>query len=111
MEEFRVEVEKNYNEKVQKLRDKEKEIIEKFKAQLKGLEMANEEQKKTHFKDVESYKIMRDEMEGFMNKEKQALMAERDRVSKLERDLNKKIAEVQAEKDAIIKQTELLVKR
>lgn len=106
VEEVRKELEKTYIEKLTKLREREQEIIEKFKSQLKNLELANEEQRLLVIKDIDTDNKVRAEKERYLDEERKAVTAERDRLTKMERELERRINNMDAEREAMKKDIE-----
>lgn len=105
-EKLRQELENSYMEKLQKLRDREREALEKLKAQAQLLEQGSQAQTEKFLKEIENQKFLTAEKERLLELEKENLQAERDRVKRLERELNKKIEAIEEEREQIRRELE-----
>jgi len=107
MEQYRDELDKVYTDKLQKLREREKDTIERCKQQLKALEAASYDYRQKFLKDFELNKMKEEGLEKQMRFEKENIKAQKERLDDLERDLQQQFKELD-EKKTTLKKSEAL---
>lgn len=94
MQEYREELEKNYQDKLNKLRERERDALEKSANKMKELETLNYNYRQKIIKEHEYIKLkeMEIEKQKFANEEQ--LKFQKAKLDVMERDLQKKLSEV-----------------
>lgn len=100
MEQYREELDRIYTEKLQKLRERERDTIERCKQQLKNLETASYDYRQKFLKDLEVQKIKEDGLDSHINLEKENLRKQKERLQELERDLQRQFKDLEDQKRA-----------
>lgn len=107
MEQYREELDKVYTDKLQKLREREKDTIERCKQQLKALEAASYDYRQKFLKDFELNKMKEEGLEKQMKFEKENIRAQKERLDDLEKDLQQQFKELD-DKKTTLKKSEAL---
>ena len=100
MEQYREELDRIYTEKLQKLRERERDTIERCKQQLKTLEAASYDYRQKFLKDLEVQKIKEEGLDSHINLEKENLRLQKERLQELERDLQRQFKDLEDQKRA-----------
>jgi len=108
MEQYREELDRVYTDKLQKLREREKDTIERCKQQLKALEAASFDYRQRFLKDFEMNKMKEEGLEKQMRLEKENIRAQKERLEELERDLQQQSKDLDEQKKMTLKKAETL---
>jgi len=105
-EQYREELDRVYTEKLQRLKERERDTIERCKHQLKSLEVASYDYRQKFLKDHEINKLKEEELEKYLKLEKENLRAQRERLQEVERDLQMQVKELDDQKKYSLRRTE-----
>ncbi len=94
MQNYREELEKNFTEKLQKLRDREKDTIEKCASKMKEIETANHEHRQKLLKDFEMLSLREEEIDKSRRLNEETAKVEKMKIDAMERELKQKIKDV-----------------
>ncbi len=108
MEQYRDELDRVYTDKLQKLREREKDTIERCKQQLKALEAASFDYRQKFLKDFEMNKMKEEGLEKTMKFEKENMRAQKERLDELERDLQQQYKDLDEQKKMTLRKAENL---
>lgn len=100
MEQYREELDRIYTEKLQKLRERERDTIERCKQQFKTLEAASYDYRQKFLKDLEVQKIKEEGLDSHISHEKENLRLQKERLQELERDLQRQFKDLEDQRKA-----------
>jgi len=99
MEQYREELDRAYMEKMHRLREREKETIERCKQQLKHLDDTSYNYRQNFLKEMEVYKMKEEEWQKQVELERENLKIQKERVANLEKDLQRQLKEIEAQRE------------
>ena len=98
MQEYREEVEKNYMDKLNKLRERERATLDKCSSKMKEVESYSHEHRQRLLKDFELLKLREDEVEKQARLNEEVLKVEKMKLENMEKELKNRLKEVEDQK-------------